>query len=123
MSKRELIRIRALAHPLFAAIFNPIISIIIPTLITTCAAGAAPLGTATIVHTGYGASDKLRVWGGGLYGTYVRGGVYTLNKTNSTGEGNYWPNGPLGGFCIELSEPATICLLGLGVLSLVRRKK
>ncbi len=104
MSERGLIRIWASANPLLAAILNPIISTIILALVTTCVAGAAPLGTADIVHTGYGASGQLNVWGGGLYGTSVGGGVYMLNKTNGTGEGNYWPNGPLGGFCIELSE-------------------
>jgi hypothetical protein len=77
---------------------------IILVLATTGVAEAVPLGTVKIAHTGYGANGQLSVWGGGLYGTYVRGGVYMLNKTNGTGQGNYWPNGPLGGFCIELSE-------------------
>jgi hypothetical protein len=74
-------------------------------LVTTCvAARAVPLGTIDIEHTGYGANGQLRVWGGGLYGSYVRGGVYMLDKTGDTGQGDLWPDGPLGGFCIELSQ-------------------
>jgi len=75
-------------------------------LIMTCTARAVPVGTDTvdIVHAGYGASGYLRVWGGGYYGMQVRGGVYMLNKTNGTGQGTLWPDGPLGSFCIELSE-------------------
>lgn len=34
------------------------------------------------------------------------GGVYMLNKTAGTGQGTIWPNGLIGGFCIELHEPA-----------------
>ena len=70
-------------------------------LTITCAAGAIPVGTVEIKHTGFGASGLLRVWGGGLYGSYVRGGIYTLDKTGSTGEGDLWHDGPLGSFCIE----------------------
>jgi len=67
---------------------------------------ATPLGTVDIVHSGYGAYDEngLKVWGGGHYGTWVYGGVYMLDKTDGTGEGNIWPNDSLGSFCIELHE-------------------
>jgi hypothetical protein len=64
------------------------------------------LGTADIEHSGYGAKDALTVWGGGYSGTNVYGGVYMLNKTASTGDGNLWPNGQIGSFCIELNEYA-----------------
>ncbi len=74
-------------------------------LVTTCvAARAVPVGTIDINHTGYGASGLLRVWGGGIDGSYVTGGIYMLDKTDGTGEGTLWPNGPLGSFCIELTE-------------------
>ncbi|MFZ0034245.1 MAG: PEP-CTERM sorting domain-containing protein [Sedimentisphaerales bacterium] len=73
-------------------------------LVTTCVARADLVSTVNIEHTGYGASGKLRVWGGGLHGASVRGGVYMLDKTGDTGQGTIWPDGPLGGFCIELSE-------------------
>lgn len=77
---------------------------IVLVLTITCAAGAVPVGTIDIEHTSYGANGQLRVWGGGLYGSYVRGGVYMLDKTGDTGQGDLWPNGPLGSFCIELGQ-------------------
>ncbi|MDD5327945.1 MAG: PEP-CTERM sorting domain-containing protein [Phycisphaerae bacterium] len=73
---------------------------------TTCIARAVPVGTVDIAHTGYGAIGQLKVWGGGLYGSRVYGGVYTLDKTDGTGQGNIWPDEMLGAFCIELSEGA-----------------
>jgi hypothetical protein len=75
-------------------------------LILISTANAVPIGTLEIEHTGFGASGRLRVWGGGLYGSYVHGGVYFLDKTAGTGRGDLWPDGPLGGFCIELSQRA-----------------
>ena len=72
------------------------------------AAQATPPDTVNIVHSGYGAYDQagVAVWGGGHEGTTMYGGVYALNKTAGTGQGNIWPNGLIGGFCIELHEPA-----------------
>lgn len=66
------------------------------------------LGTVDIVHCDYGAYDQdgIAVWGAGRNGTIMYGGLYTLDKTAGTGEGNIWPNGLIGGFCIELHEPA-----------------
>lgn len=69
-----------------------------------CVAKAYILGTADIEHSGYGAKDVITVWGGGYSGTNVYGGVYMLDKTGGTGEGNLWPNGQIGSFCIELNE-------------------
>jgi hypothetical protein len=59
-----------------------------------------------IVHTGFGAYDEagVAVWGGGQDGTTVYGGVYMLDKTAGTDQGNIWPNGLIGAFCIELNE-------------------
>jgi hypothetical protein len=73
-------------------------------------AGATLLGTVDIVHSGYGAYDEdgVEVWGGGQAGTVVYGGVYMLDKTAGTGEGNIWPDGPIGGLCIELHELAPV---------------
>ncbi|HJX03098.1 MAG TPA: PEP-CTERM sorting domain-containing protein, partial [Dehalococcoidia bacterium] len=65
---------------------------------------ATPVGTMDIVHSGYGANGVMTVWGGGLSDLDVYGGVYMLNKTDGTGLGNIWPNGLIGGFCIELHQ-------------------
>jgi hypothetical protein len=69
-------------------------------------AQATSPGTVDIVHSGYGAYDQagVAVWGGGQEGTAVYGGLYVLNKTAGTGQGNIWPNGLIGAFCIELNE-------------------
>jgi hypothetical protein len=80
------------------------LAIMVLVLAITCVAGAVPVGTVDIEHTGYGAGGLLRVWGGGLFGSYVRGGVYILDKTGDTGQGDLWPNSPVESFCIELSQ-------------------
>jgi hypothetical protein len=69
-----------------------------------CLTKAAPVGTVDIVHDGFGASDVLTVWGGGLSGLNGYGGVYMLDKTAGTGQGNIWANGPIGVFCMELHQ-------------------
>jgi hypothetical protein len=99
MRERRLIRI-------WAFFLTILLTTVVLVLVTPRVANATSLGTVNIVNTGYGASGQLNVWGGGLYGASGRGGVYMLNKTNGTGQGNFWPNGLLGGFCIELSELA-----------------
>jgi len=73
-------------------------------LVVPCMAGAALLGTVEIEHTGYGAKGTLEIWGGGRNGTNVQGGVYKLTKTDGTGQGDIWPEGVLGGFCIDLLQ-------------------
>jgi hypothetical protein len=72
------------------------------------AAQAVSPGTVDIVHSGYGAYDQagVAVWGAGQEGTAMYGGLYMLNKTAGTGQGTTWPNGLIGGLCIELHEPA-----------------
>lgn len=72
------------------------------------AAEATSLGTVDIVHSDFGAYDEegVGVWGAGQAGTVFYGGVYMLDKTAGTGQGNIWPDGPIGGLCIELHEPA-----------------
>lgn len=77
------------------------ITIITLTLTSLTHAG---LDTVDIRYTGYAASGMANVWGGGLNGEYARVGVYNLEKTAGTGEGNIWENGTIYTFCIELSE-------------------
>jgi hypothetical protein len=71
---------------------------------------ATVLGTSDIVHTGYYAFEKIPVWGGDREGTYTHAGVYMLEKSNSTYEGNIWPDGTITGFCMELAQlnPTTL---------------
>lgn len=71
-----------------------------------CAVKACPVSTVDIVHTDFGARDTLTVWGGGLEEVNVYAGVYMLDKTDGSGEGNLWPDGLIGAFCTELSEAA-----------------
>ncbi len=93
-------------------IFLTAVSLILP-----CTAEACLLGTVDIEHNGYGASDVMRVWGGGLDGVYVYGGVYMLDKSYGTDQGNLWPNGELiGSFCIELDEQAPSDTFKYGVV-------
>ncbi|HBG28298.1 MAG: hypothetical protein A2Y10_03360 [Planctomycetes bacterium GWF2_41_51] len=61
-------------------------------------------GTVTMDYTGFGASDSMTVWGGGLNGQSVTVGALTFNKTNGTGDGQYLDNGSIGVFCIDLLE-------------------
>jgi hypothetical protein len=69
-------------------------------------AGTGTANTVDLVHNGFGASEAATVWGGGTYGDEVGAGVYLLNKTGSSGAGDTWRNGPVGGFCVELNEAA-----------------
>ncbi|MCJ7730034.1 MAG: hypothetical protein MUO27_09190, partial [Sedimentisphaerales bacterium] len=84
-------------------------------LVASCVAEAA-LGTVNVAYTGHGAGRQLYLWGGGRssYQTYF--GVYMLNKTGGTDEGAEWPNGPLGVFCIELTEYASTSTLTYNVV-------
>jgi hypothetical protein len=70
------------------------------------AAGTARANTVDIVHDGFGAYGAMTFWGGGHNGNVIMGGVYQLNKTNSTGIGDTWHNGLVPGFCMEIHEPA-----------------
>ncbi len=79
---------------------------------------ASPVGTVDIAYSGPGASDTITVWGGGLSGLSGVGGVYMLNKTAGTGQGNIWPNGLIGGFCIELHQWASTDALKYDVVKL-----
>jgi len=65
---------------------------------------ANPLDSVTMTNTGYGAKDTMTIWGGGHSGLTVYSGLFTFNKTASTGTGNLLDNGTVGGFCMDLSE-------------------
>jgi len=79
---------------------------------------ATPVGTMDIVYAGQGASDVIKLWGGGHSGLNAYGGVYMLDKTAGTGQGNIWPNGLIGGFCIELHQWAPDTTLKYDVVKL-----
>jgi len=81
-----------------------------------CVAKACLLGTVNIVHECHGASDIITVWGGDNDGDNVYGGVYMLGKTGGTGQGNIWPDGLLGSFCMELHELSPDSTLKYGVV-------
>jgi len=70
-------------------------------------ARACLLNTVKIEHDGYGAVDTAALWGGGLYGADRHAGVYMLDKSDGTGEGELWDDGSIGAFCIELSQYAS----------------
>ena len=67
---------------------------------------ATHANTVDVVHDGYGAHDVTTFWAAGYEGAEVYAGVYKLDKTDGTGVGHIWANGPIPGFCIELHEPA-----------------
>lgn len=71
-----------------------------------CRTNAALLGTVELEYDGPGASGMAKLWAGGLFGANRRTGVYMLDKTGGTGDGEIWDNGLIGTFCIELSETA-----------------
>ena len=68
------------------------------------AANANILGTVDMSYSGYGAVDSMTIWGGGREGLIVYGGLYMFDKTGSTGQGDYLNDGPVGVFCMDLSQ-------------------
>lgn len=77
---------------------------ILITLIALQCSASPIYGTVTMSHTGYGAKDTMKIWGGGHSGLSVYAGVYMFSKTAGTGEGLLLDNGPVSGFCMDLSE-------------------
>jgi len=75
-------------------------------LCLTSGARACLKDTVTIEHDGYGAVGTAELWGGGLWGADRHAGVYMLDKSDGTGEGELWDDGWIGAFCIELSQTA-----------------
>ncbi len=73
-------------------------------LCLTSGARASLKNTVDIKHDGYGASGMAELWGGGLHGANRHAGVYMLEKTAGTGEGEFWEDGYIGAFCIELTQ-------------------
>lgn len=82
------------------------LTLAIITLALPSFANACLLGTIDISHDGYGASGTAQLWGGGQNGLYANIGVYLLDKSGGTGDGELWENGLIGALCIELSEYA-----------------
>lgn len=66
----------------------------------------ASLDTATISYESSFSDGSLNIWytGGSLTGV---GGIYTFNKTQSSGLGNLLPDGSFQGLCVELSQWAS----------------
>ena len=87
-------------------------------MVLPCVAKSTPISTVDIVSTGNGANEVVTVWGGGLDGLDVYGGVYMLEKTGGTYEGNIWPDGPIAAFCAELTEDSPQSTLTYDVLPL-----
>ena len=81
-----------------------------------CVAERVPANTVEIGRTGYGAKDVIKIWGGGHNGLRVYAGVYMFNQPGGSGEGNLWPDGPLGVFCLEIHEWAPSCPLTYDVV-------
>lgn len=70
-------------------------------------AQAALTGTVDISMESYGAKGLMQVWAAGYEGLNVYGGAYILNKTADTGDGGIWSDGPVTGFCLDLSQYAS----------------
>ncbi|MGA2916456.1 MAG: hypothetical protein ABSE89_10565 [Sedimentisphaerales bacterium] len=82
-----------------------IFALVLTTLIAGQQVYASPIyGTVTMTNTGFGAIDTMRIWGGGHSGLDVYAGVYMFDKTAGTGQGQLIANGPVGAFCMDLSE-------------------
>ena len=97
---------------LFSAVF---LLVVLPS-----AASAYPVSTVEVVSSGNGANELISVWGGGIDGSVegVYAGVYNLEKTDGAGDGKLWPDGQIGTFCAELSEPAPEITSKYSVISL-----
>jgi hypothetical protein len=97
---------------LFSAVF---LLVVLPS-----AAIAYPVSTVEVVSAGNGANELISVWGGGIDGSVegVYAGVYNLEKTDGAGDGKLWPDGQIGAFCAELSEPAPEITSKYSVISL-----
>lgn len=72
--------------------------------VLSCFALAIPIDSVTMEHSGYGAKGTMKIWGGGHSHLNVYAGVYMFDKTADTGTGSYFKNGPLGAFCMDLSQ-------------------
>ncbi len=83
-----------------SVIFCAVAVLVLPSI-----AQATTLGTVDISMTGFYAHDIMQVWVGDYAGATTHAGVSTLEKTDGSYEGYLWPNGSLGGFCIEFMEP------------------
>ena len=87
--------------PKMATIFCAALVLALP-----CVTSAVPVGTVDVVRVDLGANAEIEVWGGEQAGSIAYSGVYMLGKTAGSGEGDIWPDGQLGSFCMELNENA-----------------
>jgi len=69
-----------------------------------CPLQANPVDIVEMEHDGFGAKGVITIWGGGHSGLSVYGGAYMFEKTGGAGEGELWPDGPIGGFCMDLAQ-------------------
>ena len=83
-----------------------------------CAVQACPVSTVDAVYSDMGAHEVLEIWGGGYESWDVYGGVYMLDKSGGSGEGDTWPNGLIGAFCTELTEMAPETITAYDVIML-----
>jgi len=65
---------------------------------------ATPVNSVTMEHKGFGASDKIKIWGGGHKDKSITSGVFMFDKTAGTGTGELIDDGLLGGFCVDLRQ-------------------
>ncbi|TFG47731.1 MAG: PEP-CTERM sorting domain-containing protein [Candidatus Brocadiia bacterium] len=82
--------------------FGFIVLLVLVFIVNSASANSA--NNVDISHFGNQAGSSLKVWGGGVEGNWIRGGVIQLEKTGGAGIGNFWKNGNIFAFCIELSE-------------------
>lgn len=93
------------------------LTVCIALLLAMYSTAAATLsGTVDIEMDGYGAKGLMQVWAAGLEGLNTYGGVYILEKTDGTGDGQLWSDGPVAGFCLDLSQYAPNNTQTYGVL-------
>ncbi len=71
-----------------------------------CGTKANILGTIDVAYNSSGAGGYANLWAGGLNGTSGFTGVYVLRKSGGTGQGEFWEDGLIKTFCLELSETA-----------------
>lgn len=99
---------------------STLFSAVLLLVVLPSAANAYTVDTVEIVSTGNGANEFISVWGGGIDGSVegVYAGVYNLENSSGSGEGKLWPDGQIGTFCAELSEPAPEITSKYSVISL-----
>lgn len=65
---------------------------------------ATPVDSVTADYIGMGAKSSLKIWGGGHSDFKTNAGAFIFDKTGDTGEGAYFDNGIISGFCMDLGQ-------------------